>query len=110
MTSPRFRYVAALTGFLFALTFAWATPVKFDIPRQPVASAIKAFIKQSKAQVAYRSEELDGLTANEVKGEFEPEAALGSLLKDTGCSITKRESGIFVVTKAVVAAETTGSV
>lgn len=100
MTSRTLRHGAALLGFLFALTLAWATPVKFDIPSQSTASAIKAFIKQSKAQVTYRASELEGKTSREVKGEFENAAALNQLLYGTEFSAQQRDSGIFVVTVA----------
>lgn len=75
-----------------------AQAAHFDIPAQAAAPALKAFITQSKAQVTYRASELEGKTSREVKGNYEPAAALTLLLEGTGFTSQQRDSGIFVVT------------
>jgi iron complex outermembrane recepter protein len=76
----------------------FALPAKFDIPAQPAAPAIQAFIKQSSSQVMYLQHELKDVRANEVKGEYEPSVALERLLAGTGFISRANGSGKFVVT------------
>lgn len=66
-----------------------------------------AFSKQARVEVVYSSDDLRSVRANAVMGEFEPEAALGLLLRDTGYTSRRNGGGKFVVTSAVAA---TGSV
>lgn len=59
-------------------------PIVFDIPAQPLESAVTAFGFQSGYQVAVDQATLAGLKSNEVRGSFTPEEALSRLLAGTG--------------------------
>lgn len=99
MTSP-LRHLFALVLGLFAFgTVAFAAPVKFDIPAQPAPAALKAFIQQSGVQVVFNADDLKDVHANEVKGEFEPKAALAALIKGTGFTASQRSSGLYVIVR-----------
>jgi outer membrane receptor protein involved in Fe transport len=101
--TPRLRFrltqFAALLALLFAALPAKAAPVKFDIPAGSASSALALFIKQSGCRVAYSPDQVQGVQTNAVKGDHEPSAALGMLLKDTGLSFTQRDGDWFVVSK-----------
>ncbi|MDR0280503.1 MAG: TonB-dependent siderophore receptor [Paucimonas sp.] len=63
---------------------AWAAPVAFDIPPQPLASALNQLAEQSGLQVIYNGELVQGLSSPGVHGSQEPEAALQRLLQGSG--------------------------
>ncbi len=90
------------TGFL-----AVAAPVRFKIPAQPAPAALMEFSSQAQAEVVYSADDLKSVRANEVMGEYEPEEALGMLLRDTGYTARRNSGGKFVVTRAAII---TGSV
>ncbi len=56
----------------------------FNIPAQPLASAIRLFSEQSGLQFAYATEDLAGASTRGVTGSQPVESALGSLLQGTG--------------------------
>ena len=93
------RFVFAALLSLVLVTHALGTPVKFDIPAQPAATALQLFIKQSGTQVAFAPDEIKDAKANALAGEHEPAAALALLLKNTGLVFKPREPGWFVVTR-----------
>lgn len=101
------RFVAAFLALGLALA-AHAAPVRFDIPAQPAAAALKAFGKQAQVEVIFRADELKDIQAGAVKGEFEPVEAITRLLAGTGFEARQTAATNFIVTK--VKAVTTGSV
>ncbi len=76
-----------------------AAPVRFDIPAQPAPDALVAFGRQAKVEVLFRADELKGVSANEVKGEFEPDQALRQLLAGSGFSARQTAPTNFVVAR-----------
>ena len=58
--------------------------VDFAIAPQPLSAALLQFRLQSGFQVAYRTEDVRGLTTQGVTGRFTPEAALRRLLAGSG--------------------------
>lgn len=56
----------------------------FDIPRQPLAAALRRFADQSGMQLAYASADLQGLTSPGVRGSLPATEALSRLLAGTG--------------------------
>ncbi|KGM31998.1 TonB-dependent siderophore receptor, partial [Inquilinus limosus] len=56
----------------------------FDIPRQPLAAALRRFADQSGMQLAYASADLQGLMSSGVRGSLTPAEALARLLAGTG--------------------------
>lgn len=61
---------------------AWS----FDIPRQPLATALRQFADQSGMQLAYASADLQGLTSPGVRGSMPAAEALARLLAGTGAT------------------------
>lgn len=59
---------------------ATATQVEFDIPAQPLRSAVIAFAEQAGIQVFFDSGKLAGLQSHELKGPYAPEQGLRLLL------------------------------
>lgn len=60
------------------------TPIPFNIPAQPLESALDAYGKSSGEQVLYETSLTDGRRSTVVRGVFTPEAALNTLLTGTG--------------------------
>jgi len=107
------RFALAVCSLLALVTPAAAAPVKFEIPAQPAPAALMEFSRQARVEVVFSADDLKSIRANEVVGEFEPEAALGLLLKDTGFNSRRNGGGKFVVTvakRAERAGRVTGSV
>ena len=58
--------------------------IAFEIPAQPLQSAVTVFGFQSGYQIAVDQATLTGLKGNQVRGSFTPPYALGRLLAGTG--------------------------
>jgi hypothetical protein len=85
---PRFSLLAlGLVMGLCAAAFAageekvLSPRVAFDIPVQPLVTALQAYSAASGVQVLYESTLAKGQSSNEVRGEFTREAALKKLLE-----------------------------
>jgi iron complex outermembrane receptor protein len=89
-----------VVGALVTSPAAQAAPVSFDIAPQPAPAALDLFIKQSGAQVVYLSADVKDARTNAITGTFEPRAALGAMLKDTGLAFTEPKPGQFTVGRA----------
>jgi len=83
--------LAALCGTVPALAQApsaaeahEATTRHFDIPAQPLASAVSTFGRQSGLQVTLSSTEAGGIRTNAVIGSYTPAEALARMLAGTG--------------------------
>jgi len=97
VAAGRLRPLALISGFLLSVILALAAPVPFDIPAQPAPAAIQLFIKQSGASVLYSADQLSKVRTTEVKGEFEPLAALQQLLAGTGFTVREQGPTSFVI-------------
>ena len=86
-------------GSLLAVP-ARATPVEFNLPAQPAASALLAFSQQARVEVLYSFDDLQAVPVNAVIGQFEPEDALKRLLQNTGFVARRSLRGKFVVSRA----------
>jgi outer membrane receptor protein involved in Fe transport len=53
---------------------------EFDIPAQPLSSALLRFADQSDLQILFSQEDVAGMTSRPVRGRLTPEAALAQLL------------------------------
>lgn len=96
LRSSGFKLLFSVLGFLFSCAFALAAPIKFNIPAQPAADALTAFSKQSGMDVLYASRDLKKVQSQAVVGEFEPDAAIALLLKDTGFTATRDGSKFLI--------------
>ena len=105
MAAPRARVLRLARGLAVAggvLATTWATtwaaasadsawagdgeaaPVAFDIPAQPLASALEAYSMASGVQVLYDSRLAVARRSTAVRGRYPPAAALRRLLAGTG--------------------------
>jgi iron complex outermembrane recepter protein len=78
---------AVATASLLCLqSAAWAQSEtsKFDIPAQPLASALLAYSQQSGVSVGLRSERFDGKAAPAIAGSLRHDEALRTLLRGSG--------------------------
>lgn len=75
--------VCVLSGVVFPLLVA-AEPVDFEIPEQSLASALAEFAAKTDLQVLYSGELTRGQRTRGISGRYEPEEALGHLLKESG--------------------------
>ncbi|MDJ0275273.1 TonB-dependent siderophore receptor [Sphingomonas sp. 2R-10] len=68
----------------------------YDIPAQPLGSALRDYMRQSGVQVGFPSEIGEGITTATVRGSFSAAEALSRLL--TGTGLTYRFTGANTVT------------
>ncbi|MEB2847346.1 TonB-dependent receptor [Rhizobiales bacterium RZME27] len=73
----------ALVGYA-PTALAQTTQRSFDIPAQPLASALNVYGRQSGLQVSLAASTSKGVTARSVSGNLSPQAALAQLLEGTG--------------------------
>jgi hypothetical protein len=59
-------------------------PMTFDVPAQPLASALESYSVASGWQVIYNASLAIGRRSTDVKGDFTPDSALSMLLAGTG--------------------------
>lgn len=70
-----------------ASTSAPGDRISFEIPAQPLASALQAYGVRTGLQIMYESRSATGLQSRAVTGEFSREAALELLLSGTGLRV-----------------------
>jgi hypothetical protein len=95
MRSIKIPLLAALCLAMTAIVRA--TPVNFELPAQPAATALLAFAKQAGVEVLFSYDDLKKVQSTSVVGSFEPDAALALLLRGTGFAATLKAPGKFVV-------------
>jgi hypothetical protein len=85
--SARF-YGALIFGFgvlgLFRIAFAQELHLDFDIPAQPLATALEQYGSITGRNALYNSNLLIGRRSTAVQGQISPDAALTALLEGTG--------------------------
>ena len=86
ISSTVLRAIIGLTLPLVPLLVMGAS-ARFDIDRQPLSAALKAFADQSHMQLLYEHDTVAGFTANAVTGELDTHAALESLLHHSGLEV-----------------------
>lgn len=94
------RTLAVGLPLLSAITAGAAENIRFDIPPQPLKSALLAFGKQSGRQLLYHSEMTEGLKTGGLKGEYPPEKALDRLLAGTALTYSVTPSGTVTLARA----------
>lgn len=66
-----------------------ATARHFDIPAQPLADALRDWMRQSGQQVAYPAALAEGVTSHAVSGDIDAQAALTRLLQGSGLTVRR---------------------
>ncbi len=84
-------------GAAFAIEPVTADPVDFQISEQPLNNALNEFARQSDREIFYASDVVDGIYANGIDGNYEPEDALELLLADSGLEYSVTASDTFLV-------------
>lgn len=95
--------VCALCFGMTLMSIAWAQPATYeavetyDIPAQALVSALKEYIRVSRAQVLYETMLTDGRRSQAVVGRFTSEAALQTLLAGSGLLGERTQADSYVV-------------
>ncbi len=71
--------------------------VAFDIPAQPLSSALTQFAQQSRAELLFSSGLARGRQAPAVRGEMSASQGLGILLAQSGLNYRRADTGSFVI-------------
>jgi len=74
--------------------------VQFNIPAQPLGSALSTFASQSKQQVLFSEDTVRGRNAPEVSGSLTPQVALDRLLAGSGITVTTTGNGVYTLKPA----------
>lgn len=77
--------------------------VRFDIPRQSLATALILFGRQAGIQVTAEAALIEGKTGRAVKGRLAPAAALSRLLAGTGLTYRMTDDGAQITASPVIA-------
>lgn len=81
-----------------ALAADFSQPVPFDIPPQPLSSALVQFADQAGVQFTAPSTSLEGLSSEGVRGKYPPAEALAKLLRRTGLGYRIVDQGTVAIT------------
>jgi hypothetical protein len=90
----------ATLAFRIPPALADEQPIEFDVPSQPLASAIDAYIAVTGFVVVYNADLAKGRLSHAVTGRLPPKLALGLLLRDSGLAAEYTASDAFVVVPA----------
>ncbi|MDB5606938.1 MAG: hypothetical protein JWP25_3838 [Bradyrhizobium sp.] len=71
--------------------------IAFDIPSQPLSSALEAFSTVAEIELFYESGLVIGRRSSALRGQFSPDAALRVLLKGTDLSTASFEHGTITI-------------
>ena len=72
----------------------------YDIPAQPLASALLLFAEQSHLQVLFAQNDVDGLRSPPLRGRFTPDQALAILMSQSGLDARITSSGAVAIEAA----------
>lgn len=69
----------------------------FDVPAQPLASALRALARQGRVQILFPAEQLEGRRSRAVVGRLETTRAFDLALADTGFAARRVDGRTFVI-------------
>jgi hypothetical protein len=102
---------APLVAGVVSVPAAYAGPIErvahFDIPAQPLSTALLEFARQAPAEILLSADALAGVTSRDARGDLTPSAALPLLLRCTGFE-GWLEGGVVRVRRAPAAKECDG--
>lgn len=99
--------LALRTSSSFAVDLS--KPVPFDIPAQPLSSALVQFADQAGVQFTAPGASLDGLRSGGIHGRYSPTEALARLLRRTGLGYRIVDRGTVAITRPGAPAGVSGS-
>jgi hypothetical protein len=80
---------------------AKASKKNFDIPAGDALTALKRFFAQSGEQLIYKTESLDGIRTEAVRGSFTAREALERMLRRTALSVAQdQKNGVLAIVPA----------
>ncbi len=89
--------LALILALVFGVQTAFAEEsVEFDIGPQPLETALKAFMEQSRVDLLYPADRMKSLRTNGVRGVRDPDEALRLLLSGTGV-VMERRGEVFLL-------------
>src|SRR4051812_40195833 len=69
----------------------------FDIPAQPVASAMGVFAKQSGVQILFPYDRVRDMRTHAIAGVMTPQAALDLMIAGTGLRVARSDNGVVAL-------------
>lgn len=100
----------AASGLLVVAAIAHAeTAQPFNIPAQPLSSALTRFSSTTGLQVLYEGDTAGHIQAPALKGNYTPEAALQKLTQGTGLSYRYSNADTVTLVKAMTVADKSGN-
>src|SRR5450432_919745 len=84
-----------------------AEPVPFDLPVEPLATALLDFSAQTRIEVLFSADDLRQSHSSAVSGRYEPGDALNRLLGDKGFAARRTARGAFLIVRV---ARSTGTI
>jgi outer membrane receptor protein involved in Fe transport len=91
-------FLASICSALIA-TLALAEEMKpIDVPAGDLIVALKAFARQTGVEVVYRTDRLEGMRTQGVKGTLSPQDALARILEGTALALKTDPSGAVLIT------------
>ncbi|MGH8044434.1 MAG: TonB-dependent receptor plug domain-containing protein, partial [Stenotrophomonas sp.] len=81
---------------------------RFDIPAQPLADALRSYMRQSGVQVAYPAALATGVNSTAVSGSLDAQTALAQLLQGSGLAPRAVGAGAVTLERAAPAARAEG--
>ncbi|MHC5128362.1 TonB-dependent receptor [Pseudomonas inefficax] len=97
LRSRQLRLSLLASSLLIAMSAQGREKVNVDLPAAPLGEAINALAQQSSVQIIFASDLGAGRNAPAVKGQFTPEEALQTLLKDSGLQVQAKDERTFVI-------------
>ena len=90
--------IATLALFLSSGNVS-AEPVSIDLPEQPLADSLTQLARVAGITLFVDSSLVEGKSGTAIKGRYEPEEIIRSLLFGTGLRVTKTAEGTFTITR-----------
>ncbi len=90
-------FAASVSFILNSLTTVFAAPVSYDIPSQPLSSALRQLAEQADIQLFFDTAIVEGEIAPFLKGDLILDDAIKQLLADTDLSYELLDDSILVI-------------
>src|SRR5258708_15390342 len=77
-----------------------ANVVAFDVPAQPLETAIRQVASEQNLQILFAEEDVKGVTTHGIKGEYTAREAIQKLLEGTGLTFTFNDRNVVAIKPA----------
>lgn len=79
---------------------AQAVLYRFDIPSQPLGSALRLFGIASQQQIAFDEDAVQGRQSAPVHGRYTARGAMAVMVKDPDLAVSRTSNGVFIIRRA----------